>query len=82
MRLQRTREKIEHIFGDDSLTRDEKITELRKMYALVRGEQRAATESAMVADDNLGAMQIELEKAFERLGTKASAPEDRGAATL
>lgn len=82
MRLEQTKARIEEIIGDENLNLVAKIVELKKMYALVRGEQRAATESAMVVDDNLGAMQVALEKAFERLGTRAPAPEDRGAATL
>jgi hypothetical protein len=77
-----TRASIERILKDATLGREERIAELQKIYFTVRAEQRAATESAMVDDPDIGAELKEVELALKGLDAEIPAPEDRGAATL
>ena len=52
------------------------------MYQQVRAEQRAATESAMVEDNDLGAELQEIKLALDRLNAEPDSPEEKSAATL
>ena len=70
---------IEGIVEDDSLTRDQKIKKLRLIETEARGLQRAASESAMNADDGWEDSLRMVRKALSRLG--ADEPR-KGAASL
>lgn len=76
------RAEIDRIVKNRTLAREGQIEALQKLYSEVRAEQRAATESSMVDDTDLGAELIDIETALESLGAKVIGPEDKGAATL
>lgn len=73
---------IEDILGDKTKPREEQIKLLNKMYQELRAQQRAATESAMVDDDELGNELRQVEKALESMNAQPASPEDKGPATL
>lgn len=77
---------IEAIITDKTLTRQEQIEALEKMHGEVRAQIRAATESAMVDEDDLGEELRQIEEALESLGPTSTpvkdSQDDRGPATL
>lgn len=73
---------IRAIVEDSALTDAEKIDRLKRMHESVRAEMRAATESAMVNDDDVGAELKLIEQALDDLSAAVAAPEDGGGATL
>lgn len=77
---------IEAIITDKTLTRQEQIEALEKMHGEVRAQIRAATESAMVDEDDLGEELRQIEEALESLRptskTVKDSQDDRGPATL
>lgn len=82
MSLDKVRTDIERIIKRDVHTTEEKIRMLRKMHGDIRAQQRAQTESSMVADADTGTELREVEMALESLGVDPDGPEDSGAATL
>ncbi|WP_306259127.1 hypothetical protein [Pararhizobium sp. IMCC21322] len=76
------KKQIEDIVTDTNLSADAKIDHLVRLREDVRAEMRAATESAMVNDNDVGAELKHLDQALEDLGHKPESPEDNGAATL
>ncbi|KJS11292.1 MAG: hypothetical protein VR78_13095 [Hoeflea sp. BRH_c9] len=73
---------IQNILDDDMLPRDEKIKLLETMRVNARSEMRAATESAMVDDNETGDDLALLDRALETLSADTASIEDGGAATL
>jgi len=73
---------IRTILDDGSLPRDEKIKMLETLRVNARAEMRAATESAMVDDNETGDDLAEIDRALEGLSANADSIEDSGAATL
>lgn len=77
---------IEAIITNKTLTRQKQIKALEKMHGEVRAQMRAATESAMVDEDDLGEELRQIEEALESLGTTSKtskdSQDDRGPATL
>ncbi len=73
---------IVKILTDETLSREEQINRLDKMRSYVRAEMRAATESSMVVDNDIGPELKQLDEALERLGYTAVSTEDSGGATL
>ncbi len=70
---------IEEIVEDDSLTTEQKIEKLRAIESEARGLQRAASESAMNADNGWENSLRMVRKALNRLG---AADQKKGAASL
>ena len=79
MVLPDTEAMVRDILANGSLSRSQKIEELRKMRSEARAIQRAGTESAMSADDGLQADLRIIEKALETLHGDIV---EKGAATL
>lgn len=73
---------IEDIVKDKTIPRERQVELLRKMYADVRAQQRAQTESAMIDDPDTGSELRDIAEALESLGVEVRGPEDGGAATL
>lgn len=73
---------IEKILSDGQLSADERIDRLERMREGVRAEMRAATESGMAGDDDLGDDLKKLDEVLDELNTKPQSIEDTGAATL
>lgn len=74
--------KIDKIMNDTRLSLKEQINHLKKMHADVRAEMRAASESDLVTDNDIGAELKQLDEALDSLNQKAASPEDGGGATL
>ena len=70
---------VQEICEDASLSNEDKIEKLREIESEARGLQRAASESAMNADDGWETDLRAVRKALDRLG--AVEPK-KGAATL
>jgi hypothetical protein len=73
---------IRVILEDPDLGNAEKIDRLERMREGARAEMRAATESAMVSDDDVGDDLKHLDEALARLSAEPVSPEDGGGATL
>jgi hypothetical protein len=73
---------IRVILEDPDMTDAEKIDRLERMRESARAEMRAATESAMVNDDDVGDDLKQLDEALARLSADPVSPEDGGGATL
>ncbi|AEH85917.1 MULTISPECIES: hypothetical protein [Mesorhizobium] len=71
--------RVLEILEDGSLTKDEKIAELRKIESEARGLQRAASESPMGNDDGWQDDLRQVRLALDKLGAKEP---KKGAATL
>ncbi|ESY81774.1 hypothetical protein LB577_11745 [Mesorhizobium sp. B283B1A] len=71
--------RVLEILEDGSLTKDEKIAELRKIESEARGLQRAASESPMGDDDGWQDDLRQVRLALDKLGAKEP---KKGAATL
>ena len=71
--------KVLEIVEDGSLTREQKIAELRNIESEARGLQRAASESPMSDDDGWQDELRQVRLALEKLGAKEPT---KGAATL
>tara|TARA_R110002124_G_scaffold111313_1_gene265016 strand:- start:7656 stop:7904 length:249 start_codon:yes stop_codon:yes gene_type:complete len=82
MSSQDVKAKVDEIMSDASLPVDEKVSRLEKMYQDVRQEMRAATESSMVTDNDIGDELQDIEKALASLNHHPDSIEDGGAATL
>lgn len=67
------------ILEDQTLSKVEKIAQLREIETEARDVQRAASESGMAADDGLNDRLREVELALEQIG---AASRKTGAATL
>lgn len=73
---------IEKILQDDKMSRDEQVKLLDTMRETVRAEMRAATESAMVDDNEVGDDLKLLDEALEGLSAHPDLVDGKGAATL
>ena len=73
---------ITNILDDKKLSRDEKIDLLERMREGARAEMRAATESAMVDDNDVGDDLKLLDQALNSLSAHPESIEDGGGATL
>lgn len=86
MSLQGVRAQIQTIITDKTLSVEEQIKALTKMHDEVRAEIRAATESNMVDDNDLGEALRHIDEALESFEPTPEAVEDRldesGPATL
>ncbi|MER8692660.1 hypothetical protein NKI77_09080 [Mesorhizobium opportunistum] len=71
--------RVLEILEDGSLTKDEKIADLRKIESEARGLQRAASESPMGDDDGWQDDLRQVRLALDKLGAKEP---KKGAATL
>lgn len=71
--------RVLEILEDGSLTKDEKIAELRKIESEARGLQRAASESPMGDDDGWQDDLRQVRLALDKLGAKEPR---KGAASL
>lgn len=77
-----TQSEIEKILNDDSTSTEQKIATLESMRDGRRAEMRAATESPMVADDDVGDDLKIIDRALAKLHAGTVSIEDNGAATL
>ncbi|MEM5471658.1 hypothetical protein WNZ14_07965 [Hoeflea sp. AS60] len=73
---------IRAILEDKDLSTAKKVEMLERMRESVRSEMRAATESAMVDDNDVGDELKQIDEALEHLSADPASPEDRGGATL
>lgn len=73
---------IQKILENDKFSRDEQVKLLGTMRENVRAEMRAATESAMVDDNEVGDDLKLLDQALDDLAAHPDSIEDKGAATL
>ena len=73
---------IQKILDNTELATAEKIAELEYMREGARQEMRAATESAMVNDNDIGDDLKLLDQALEDLAAHHASIEDGGGATL
>ncbi|MGJ8572088.1 MAG: hypothetical protein ACSHXI_15465 [Hoeflea sp.] len=73
---------IQKILDNTDLSAAEKISQLEYMREGARQEMRAATESAMVNDDDVGDDLKLLDQALEDLAAHPESIEDGGGATL
>ena len=73
---------IQEIITDKKKSPQEQLRLLRKMYQELRAEMRAATESPMVDDQDLGAELKMVEEAIENIDPDTEITDDKGAATL
>lgn len=73
---------IRAILEDPDLPDAEKIDLLQRIRESVRAEMRAATESAMVDDNDVGDELKHIDEALEHLSADTVSPEDGGGATL
>lgn len=82
MAHQNVETEIRTILDDNTLARDEKVSRLESMREGARQEMRAATESAMVDDNDVGDDLKLLDQALEVLAARPDSIEDGGGATL
>ena len=73
---------IQEIVTDRTKSPKEQLELLEKMRQEVRAEMRAATESPMVDDNDLGAELKMVEEAIESIDPDAETTQETGAATL
>lgn len=73
---------ISNILDDKKLPRDKKIDLLERMREGARAEMRAATESAMVDDNDVGDDLKLIDEALSSLSAHPDSIEDGGGATL
>ena len=73
---------VRTIVEDPGLSSAEKIDLLKRMHESVRAEMRAATESAVVNDNEVGDELKHIEEALDQLSADVASPEDGGGATL
>lgn len=73
---------VRAIVEDPGLSNANKIDLLKRMHESVRAEMRAATESAMVNDNDVGDELKHIEQALDELSADVVSPEDGGGATL
>lgn len=73
---------IRAILDDPKLPMTEKIAQLESMREGARAEMRAATESAMVDDNEVGDDLKLLDRVLEDLAVHPRSTEDGGGATL
>lgn len=77
-----TKEKVQEILSDGGKSESAKIETLESMRESRRAEMRAATESPMVADDDVGDDLKIIDRALADLHAGTVSIEDNGAATL
>ncbi|MBW8636682.1 hypothetical protein K1W69_05715 [Hoeflea sp. WL0058] len=77
-----TKAQIQEIVTDRTKSPEEQLQLLEKMRQEVRAEMRAATESPMVDDNDLGAELKLVEEAIESIDPDAESTQETGAATL
>lgn len=82
MAHQNVKNDIQTILDDADLTTSEKISQLQYMREGTRQEMRAATESAMVTDSDIGDDLKLLDQVLEDLAAEPASIEDGGGATL
>ncbi|MDF1606553.1 hypothetical protein PZ897_00025 [Hoeflea sp. YIM 152468] len=73
---------ISKILDDSTLSTVEKIGKLERMREGARAEMRAATESAMVNDNDVGDDLKLIDQALDDLAAPPDSIEDGGGATL
>ena len=73
---------IATILDNPELAKSEKINQLEKMREDARAEMRAASESAMVDDIEIGDDLKQLDLALDKLGFDPDSIEDNSTATL
>jgi len=73
---------ISNILGNDRFARSEKVGLLERMRETARAEMRAATESPMVYDADVGDDLKLIDEALNDLNVEPESIEDGGAATL
>ena len=73
---------VSDIVNDPKLATADKINLLERMHESVRAEMRAATESTMVDDNDVGEELKTIELALDDLASDPAAPEDGRGATL
>ena len=73
---------IAAILDNDGLSTNEKIESLKRMREGARAEMRAATESAMVDDSDVGDDLKLIDEALNDLAAHPDSIEDGGGATL
>jgi hypothetical protein len=73
---------ITNILDNKKLHRDEKVDLLERMREDARAEMRAATESAMVDDNDVGDDLKLVDQALSDLSSHPVSSEDGGGATL
>ncbi|WP_420408256.1 hypothetical protein [Hoeflea sp.] len=77
-----TKEEVLEILNDSGKNDSAKIDALESMRDARRAEMRAATESPMVADDDVGDDLKIIDRALAQLHAGTVSIEDNGAATL
>ncbi|WP_422372772.1 hypothetical protein [Hoeflea sp.] len=77
-----TKEEVQEILSDGGKSESAKIETLESMRESRRAEMRAATESPMVADDDVGDDLKIIDRALADLHAGTVSIEDNGAATL
>ncbi|MEQ8305215.1 MAG: hypothetical protein RIA09_01530 [Hoeflea sp.] len=82
MTHQATNDEVQKILKDDNTSTEQKIDTLESMRDARRAEMRAATESPMVADDDVGDDLKIIDRALADLHAGTVSIEDSGAATL
>lgn len=82
MPKQDVRSDVRAIVEDPGLSHADKIDLLQRMHESVRAEMRAATESTMVNDNEVGDELKHIEQALDELSADVVSPEDGGGATL
>ncbi len=82
MAVDTIKSRIEEIMTDKDNTSEEQLDKLEKLREEIRAEMRAATESAMVDDQDIGAELKAVDEAIESIDPTADDPDDKNAATL
>lgn len=82
MAHQNVKTDISKILDDPKLAAAEKVSLLERMREGARAEMRAATESAMVDDNDVGDDLKLIDEALETLAAHPASIEDGGGATL
>lgn len=77
-----TKSRIEHIITNKDNTTQDQLRLLKSMRREVRDEMRAATESAMIDDQDIGAELKAIEEAIESVDPGNGVPDHKSAATL
>lgn len=73
---------IARILENPELAKSEKISQLEKKRQDARAEMRAASESSMVNDAEIGDELKQLDLALDKLGSDPDSIEDNSTATL
>lgn len=82
MAHEETKAEVQQILNKSDVSREKKVELLEEMREDRRAQMRAATESGMVNDDDIGDDLKLLDKALADLNEEKTSIEDGGAATL